>query len=159
MTMKTLEDFELMTVPVLKGIITELTGNAPKNDAKKAELVQLAYDLQQPVPQETQPEPAAEDEAPVDEQSAADLSVEDEDDLVGDAPAPTPEPVRPAKVEVPVSTSDAKIKDIEKALAHVDATIEVGNECVIVRKGAKRMTTTVKQPLHRIVKAVELFAR
>lgn len=155
MTMKTLEDFDMLTVPVLEGIITELTGNKPKAGTKKAELVQLAYDLQQPVPQ-----PEEQTEAPADVENAADLSVEDEaDDLVGEEPGHTPEPVRPAKVEVAVSDAMPKGKEIEKALAHVDATVQVGPECVVVNKGAKRMTTTVKQPLHRIVKAVELFAR
>lgn len=47
--MKTLEDFETMTVPQLVGILNSLDIAIPKK-ARKEELVQLVYDTQQPSP-------------------------------------------------------------------------------------------------------------
>lgn len=62
--MKSLEDFESMTVPQIKGILTGLGVDVPK-DAKKPDLVRLAFDVQQPV----EPEQPPEDPKPLDEQS------------------------------------------------------------------------------------------
>lgn len=45
--MKSLEDFESMTVPQLKGIATSLGVNVPAN-IKKPDLVKLVFDVQQP---------------------------------------------------------------------------------------------------------------
>lgn len=64
--MKTLEDFDNMTAPQLKGILQSLSVAIPAN-AKKADLVRLAFDTQQATEeeQETQ-EPPADPNKPID---------------------------------------------------------------------------------------------
>ena len=264
--MKTLEEFNLMTVIELNNHITNETGNKPKAKTPKAKLSQLAYDKQQPDPAaddlvgETPPadpvapaepikpiDPAAVNEAatligssnqpselkfankvvvalgdvvraaykkacenpdiavidvgswnsledadreaciqevvtkltlkhgeidnsiaevlpanpepevsPPSDNSAADLTVEEP---VEEVEQVTIEPTMPVKQEFTRSDAEALPKDIKQALAHVNATILISNGCVKVSKGAKQITTTVKQPLHRIVAVVETFAR
>lgn len=49
--MKSFEDLEILTIPQLTAIATDLGVEIPKG-AKKADIVQLVYDIQQPTPDE-----------------------------------------------------------------------------------------------------------
>ena len=70
--MKTVEDLEMMTVPQLKGIATNL-GVDVKVNIKKPELVKLVFDIQQPEPQP---------EEVVKEKPQKPITMADEDELL-----------------------------------------------------------------------------
>lgn len=201
--MKTLEELEQLTKPVLEGIITEL-GGTPKKNAKKGELVQLAYDMQQPddapSEDETTEEVSLDDNAPSgnefseEEVQIAHDAIEDffdgeltatEDtdekgatiynvvDVVGDIVATgtflnlyndatdgeaalegaeeveaEPEPVEPPEV----TSGDAK--EVEKALKPLQTLglrYEISGGAVSLTFGSKKITTTINQPLRRVV--------
>lgn len=205
--MKTLEDLQLMTAPMLEGIHKSLTGNAPKKGMTKNQLVQRVYDLQQP-------DPVTADNAPNKAKSvndatppaANDMLVDDEEegeDLIGGDPAPAApadetknaslasasqpfgdrDPTAPQMQDFgtrklvdadadlvgdvggpeqkvfPHTDEQAKVKDIPVALAHLPIMVHISDGLVHLTKGGKRLDTTVKQPLHRILATAEVFAR
>lgn len=178
--MKSLEDLNLMTVPMLEKIHLDLTGNKPKKGLTKQQLTQRVFELQQPDP--TPPEAPKSDEGatPPVESSAADandfddlvggdedepedaqgdadsLSVNDEEDLIGDEP--TPQPKLPSKVDVKVSDAHANRADVDRALAHLPIKVEHDETGLTIIAGSKRIYTTIKQPLHVIVATAEAFA-
>lgn len=169
--MKSLEDLNLMTMPMLEKIHMDLTGNKPKFGMTKPKLVQRVYDLQQPAPPSTEDQESSKDDTQGAENSAAgenslddlmgddaaakDLSVGDED-LIGEDPAT--EPVMPAKWNAPHSDKAATHKDVKKALAHLPLQIEADETGITIISGSKRLYTTINQPLHRIVATAETFA-
>lgn len=151
---KSYEELEAMKVPVLEGIFKDLTGNEAKRGLKKAELVQLVYDLQQPdQPQEN---------ANGDGETATFDDAYDLADLEGDEPeteeeTPT-EPPRPAKKVIKHTNTDADPREVAEALAHTGLKVAVEGNVVTLEKGTQKIHTTVKQPLYRIVKTAEAFA-
>lgn len=183
--MKSIQDLNLMTVPMLEKIHLDLTGNQPKKGLTKSQLVQRVFDLQQadPEPQEKpqeKPEEAKSDEGatPPAENSAADAN--DFDDLVGgeddeaegdDNSADslsvndedligeeTPQPKLPAKVAVKVSEEQATHDEVRRALAHLPVQVHHDETGITIVHGSKQIYTTIRQPLHVIVATAEAFA-
>lgn len=211
---KSFEDLEQLTVDQLKGIATDL-GLDPKANIKKAELVQLVYDAQQPEPEaEDQDETPADPDKPIttneefearvqavvdhfggtdavedgenedgaiifkivdeltDEEKARGTLLELEDQVVGapigeDAP-PLDEDVKPEAPaepdleEVVLETPDladednfAKIKEGLKPLGNFGLQYTVDGSVIQFRVGSKRVTTTLNQPAHRVVRTAE----
>lgn len=90
--MKSIEDLNLMGVPALQGIHLQMTGNKPKANMSKQQLVMRVFELQQPDPVapkapervEGATEGASNQPAKAESLAADDLSVDD------DAPAADP---------------------------------------------------------------------
>lgn len=172
--MKSMEDLNLMTVPMLENIHLQLTGNKPKKGLTKQQLVLSVFDLQQadPTPPETPEAPKSGDgDTPPAENNAAGandfddltgdvgdadadaLSVNDDEDLIGEAA-----PQAPERWEAPHSNEEARFEDIERALRHLPLRIVPDETGITLHKGSKSIYATIRQPLHVIVATAEAFA-
>lgn len=167
--MKSMEDLNLMSVPMLEKIHLDLTGNKPKKGLTKQQLVLSVFDLQQadPTPPEESKTPDSDEGAtPPAENSTAGandfddltgddadaLSANDDEDLIGEAPA------APAKWQGPHSDTDANPEDVKRALSHLPLVVEFDQSGMTLRNGSKSIYTTIRQPLHVIVATAEVFA-
>lgn len=177
--MKTLEDFKLMSEPMLRGIHLSLTGNEAKKNMTKDQLVKRVFELQQPDPEPAKPDEAPKPAAPqtLDDTPAADDDGVGVEDFLGEDPAASTTPGSSTDADflsvdddggfpdAPVATvferseDNANPKDIRKALAHLSVQVEIEDGAVTISRGAKSICTTLKQPLHRIVQVAEVLAR
>jgi len=153
--MKTMEELELMPIPALRGIVLNLTGNEPQAKISKAKLVQLVYDLQQPDASEPAREPEKSDEPATGgeekEADASELSVDENDDLVGES--------LPPRKNVNLDVDNPTRQQVLDAVAHLGISTEVDDDGVTFIKGEKRTYVSTKQPLRRILSTAEIFAR
>lgn len=162
--MKTIEDLKLMGQPALESMFLQLTGNKPEKNLSKNQLAQKVYDLQQPdAPRE---EPThdedlvgedANDDVPVDE-----LAVEQDGDAVRPTePDSTHNTPNAGTKQKKAGKTDERVsaEEVSHAVRALGINYDFDGDSVTFTRGTKSLSTTLKQPIHRIVAIAESVAR